>query len=45
MTSKAVSEYMAALAKRKASKMTAAQRKALALRMNAARWSKHRKAR
>ena len=40
MSSKAVSAWMAALARRKAGKMTKAQRTALALKMNAARWAK-----
>jgi hypothetical protein len=40
MSSKAVSAWMAALARRKARKMTPAQKTALALKMNAARWAK-----
>ena len=35
-----MSEWMAKLARRKARKMTKAQRTALALKMNAARWGK-----
>ncbi len=42
MVSKAVSAYMAKLAKRKAAKMTPEERTALALKMNLARWSKTR---
>lgn len=40
MSSKAVSAWMAALARRKARKMTPEQRRALALKMNLARWGK-----
>jgi hypothetical protein len=40
VSSKAISEYMAALARRKARKMTAEQRRALAVKMNEARWGR-----
>lgn len=40
MSKKEISEWMAKLARRKACKMTKAERRALALKMNAARWSK-----
>ena len=45
MASKEVRAYMAALARRKARRMTAEERRDLALKMNAARWGKRRKAR
>ena len=41
-SSDSFSEWMAALARRKSRKMTKAQRTALALKMNAARWAKAR---
>ena len=40
MKNQVISEYMAALARRKARKMTRAERRALALKMNTARWAK-----
>jgi hypothetical protein len=40
VSSKEISEWMARLARRKARKMTKAQRTAMALKMNAARWGK-----
>jgi len=40
VSSKEVSEWMAQLARRKARKMSKAQRTALALKMNLARWGK-----
>lgn len=44
VSSKEVSAWMARLARRKARKMTKAERTALALKMNEARWAKARKA-
>jgi hypothetical protein len=40
VSKKVISEYMARLARKKAKLMTAEQRTALALKMNAARWAK-----